>query len=100
MHAPNKVVPVPAGDVTQTAFEVRRACLRRVMSGELPPGSCTSVTPVSDPGGLVAAASTALQDAVNEDCAATGFSPSTFGYRACPPPNGRCGPAKCTAPAN
>ncbi len=74
------------GAVTQATYDALRSCHRRVMAGELPSGSCATVTPTSDPGGLVAAAAAALQSAVEDDCAASGLSPSTLGYRSCPAP--------------
>ena len=85
------------GAVTQATYDALRECHRRVMAAELPGGSCVSVTPTSDPGGTVAAAAAALQSAVNEDCAASGFSPATLGYRSCPPPCDAIAVATCAA---
>jgi cysteine-rich repeat protein len=85
------------GTVTQTAVTVLKECLRKVMAGQIPPGSCTSVNATSDPGGSVAAATSALQAVITDDCAETGHSPSDFGYDACPAPCDAIVLATCAA---
>jgi cysteine-rich repeat protein len=70
-----------SGVLTQSVFDVLRECHRKVMSGQLPNGSCAALNPAD-----VAPATQALQLAITNSCASTGHSPSAFGYRACPPP--------------
>ena len=86
-----------AGALTQTVFDVLKACRQKVIAGTLPPGSCAAVSPTSDPGSAVAAAGTALATAIADGCALSGRSPSDFGYTACAAPCDAIELAVCSA---
>lgn len=83
--------------VAQTVLSTLRTCHRKVLRGDLPAGSCSTIDGTSDPSGSVATAVSTVQGTVTNSCQTSGHSPSDFGYRGCPAPCDGITVSTCTA---